>query len=303
MNSPVLLVLAAGMGSRYGGLKQMDAVGPRGEWLLDYSVYDAYQAGFREVVFIIRESFAEAFCEEISKHLPKDLNWRTVNQKMSHLPNGLTPPPERVKPLGTGHAIACAESAIQAPFAVINADDYYGAEAFEVMGKWLQNCDPEKSEYAMVSYELSKTLSKHGHVSRGICNVVNSKLNGVQEKTHLYPVDGGAENRREGELPELFPANTPVSMNLWGFNPGIFKTLNQQLAEFLQNTKDPLKDEFYIPSAVDKILKEKSATVEVLQTSSYWFGITYAEDKSKVSAAIAEQYVNGTYPDPLWKNE
>lgn len=298
---PALVVLAAGMGSRYGGLKQMDAMGPKGEWLLDYSVFDAYRAGFQQVVFVVRRFFEEDFKKAMAKRLPSDLNWSTVVQEMDVLPAGCRTPQGREKPLGTGHAIACARKAINGPFAVINADDYYGVEAYSVLAEWLRGRGFNESCYALVAYDLGRTLSEHGYVSRGVCFLDGGKLLKVTEKTRLWKVGGGAENREEHQAIEFFAADAPVSMNLWGFTPRIFDQLDDQLRAFLQNMRNPLKDEFYIPAAVDHLVQSGQAEVRGLRTQSDWFGVTYSEDKDYVRAQIEDLYRKNIYTNPLWK--
>jgi NDP-sugar pyrophosphorylase family protein len=302
MNDPALVVLAAGMGSRYGGLKQMDAMGPAGEWLLDYSVFDAYRAGFKEVVFVVRRFFEEDFRKAMAERLPPDLNWSTVVQEMDVLPRDCRVPDGRKKPLGTGHAIACARKAINRPFAVINADDYYGVEAYSVLADWLRGPGLNESSYALVAYDLGRTLSEHGYVSRGVCDSDGGTLLKVTEKTKLWKVEGGAENREENQEIEFFPADAPVSMNLWGFTPRIFDQLDEQLGAFLQNMRNPLKDEFYIPAAVDHLIQSGQAEVQVLRTQSDWFGVTYSEDKNNVRAQIMRLYKKKVYSNPLWIN-
>ncbi len=302
MSQPALVVLAAGMGSRYGGLKQMDAMGPAGEWLLDYSVFDAYRAGFKKVVFVVRRFFEEDFKQAMAARLPSDLDWCTVVQEMDLLPQGCSVPEGREKPLGTGHAIACARNAIDSPFAVINADDYYGVEAYSVLADWLRNLSSDDSSYALVAYDLGKTLSEHGYVSRGVCDSGNGKLLKVTEKTKLWKVEGGAENREDDQGVEFFPSDTPVSMNFWGFTPRIFDQLDDQLRVFLEKMNNPLKDEFYIPAAVDHVIQTRQAEVRVLRTKSDWFGVTYSEDKDYVRTQINHLYNKNVYSNPLWKN-
>lgn len=302
MSDPTLVVLAAGMGSRYGGLKQMDAMGPAGEWLLDYSVFDAYRAGFGKVVFVVRRFFEEDFKQAMAQRLPADLEWTTVVQEMDVLPHGCSVPDGREKPLGTGHAIACARNAVNCPFAVINADDYYGVEAYSVLADWLRNLNQESSSYALVAYDLGKTLSEHGYVSRGVCDSGHGKLLKVTEKTKLWKVEGGAENREDHQAVEFFPSDTPVSMNLWGFTPRIFDQLDEQLRVFLKNLNNPLKDEFYIPAAVDHLIQTKQAEVKVLRTQSNWFGVTYSDDRDYVRGQINDLYNKNIYSSPLWKN-
>lgn len=302
MSDPALVVLAAGMGSRYGGLKQMDAMGPAGEWLLDYSVFDAYRAGFKQVVFVVRSFFEEDFKEAMTERLPSDLNWSTVVQEMDVLPHGCRVPDGREKPLGTGHAIACARKAVNGPFAVINADDYYGVEAYSVLAEWLRVPHLDDSSYALVAYDLGRTLSEHGYVSRGVCDSDGGQLLEVTEKTRLWKVEGGAENREENKDIEFIPADAPVSMNLWGFTPRIFDQLDEQIRAFLQNMRDSLKDEFYIPAAVDHLIQSGQAEVRILRTKSDWFGVTYSEDKEYVRAQIKDLYLENIYSNPLWQN-
>jgi UTP-glucose-1-phosphate uridylyltransferase len=302
MTAPSLLVLAAGMGSRYGGLKQMDPMGPSGEWMLEYSVHDAWRAGFRDIVFVIRRDFSEAFCEALRQRLPREISWRVVHQETGLVPDGTSAPVGREKPLGTGHAIWCAAGAIDRPFAVINADDFYGAQAYQLLGDWLQ-AEAQPDHHAMVAYALRNTLSPHGHVSRGVCEVDNGLLRRVTEVTRIErDGDDGVVPGEGGDVARL-KGDTPVSMNLWGFHPAIFQALDEQLRRFLGELGDPMKDEFYIPSAVDELIAGGRARVSVLRTEAQWLGVTYPGDRERVRAGIELLCGKGAYPGELWNGK
>jgi hypothetical protein len=297
--APTLLVLAAGLGSRYGGLKQIDPVGPSGETLLDYAVFDAIRAGFGRVVFIIRQDFAEVFREKIGARYAGHIAVDYVFQDVSNLPPGAPPPSGREKPWGTGHAVWCAQPAIHAPFAVINADDFYGAEAFEKLAKFLGQLleAGEKvstlDEFAMVGFKLNRTLSEHGTVSRGICETGPAgQLTAITEQTGIARAEVGAGKKYSGE--EL------VSMNCWGFTPALFVGLEVQLWDFLAAHGSDPKAEFYLPAAVSTMIARGEAAVRVLSSDSAWFGVTHREDKPRVQAALAELVSAGKYPAKLF---
>ena len=302
MVNPTLLVLAAGMGSRYGSLKQMDGVGPGNEAIIDYSVYDAIRAGFGKVVFVIRHSFAsefeEVFTEERFGHR---IRVEYVYQELDSLPEGFTVPEGRVKPWGTNHAILVAKNVIREPFAVINADDFYGAEAFRVIGEYLTGLKGAFGRYCMVAYELSKTLSENGTVSRGVCTVdADGNLTGMVERTQIER-DGGqiVNHGADGDLP--LAADAPVSMNLFGFTPDYFIHSDQFFRAFLRANGNDLKTECYIPSMVNKLIEEHIATVKVLHSPAQWFGVTYKEDKPLLVRSIERMIDAGEYPRYLWK--
>ncbi len=300
---PALLVLAAGMGSRYGGLKQMDAMGPSGEWLLEYSVHDARSAGFHEVVFVVRASFAEEFSAALRQRLPADVRWRVVHQEMDRLPPGAKVPESRTKPLGTGHAIWCASKAMERPFAVINADDFYGRQALCLLADWLRTA-VKPDHHAMVAYALERTLSPHGSVSRGLCEIENGFLRSVRELTGIHEAaDGTVFGEDAGGHRRTLEKDAPVSMNLWGFHPHIFAELEAQLVEFLGSMENPEKDEFYIPAAVDHLIAEGRARVAALHTAAEWFGVTYAEDRPRVRDGIRGLVRKGDYPENLWSQQ
>ena len=301
MVKPTLLVLAAGMGSRYGSLKQMDGVGPNGEAIIDYSVYDAIRAGFGKVVFVIRNSFAEEFREVFNaERFGKRIEVEYVYQELDKLPEGFTLPAERVKPWGTNHAVMMASEAIDTPFAVINADDFYGRDAYAVIGNYLKQLEGSEGKYCMVGYEVSKTLSENGTVSRGVCSVDDEgNLQGMVERTKIERVDGTIVFHDLG-TDEPLAENTPVSMNLFGFTPDYFRHSEAFFKEFLAENIDNLKSEFFIPLMVNKVISEGSATMRVLQTSSKWFGVTYKEDKPQLMQKLEELIAEGEYPRNLW---
>ena len=294
MSAPTLLVLAAGMGSRYGGLKQLDPVGPHGETLLDYSVHDAIRAGFDRVVFLIRRDIEKEFRAQIGARYAGKIDVGYAFQQLDDLPEGFTPPPGRSKPWGTAHAVWCARDAIGAPFAAINADDFYGAESFRLLGEFLSAVDPsaQPATFAMAGYRLEKTLSEHGTVARGICAVgADHLLRGVEEVTDLA-------RRGDGAIAaggRTFAADTPVSMNFWGFTPQVFPLLEEKLRLFLAANASSEKAEFYIPSAVAEMISSGEATVRVIPTASDWFGVTYREDRPRVVESIAKLVSSGAY--------
>ena len=301
MVKPTLLVLAAGMGSRYGSLKQMDGVGPNGEAIIDYSVYDAIRAGFGKVVFVIRHSFAEDFCEVFNKErFGGRIEVEYVYQELDKLPEGFSLPADRVKPWGTNHAVMMASDVINEPFAVINADDFYGRDGYAVIGKYLSELAGSEGKYCMVGYEVSKTLSENGTVSRGVCTV-NSEgnLEGMVERTKIERVDGTIVFHDLGD-PQPLEENTPVSMNLFGFTPDYFRHSEAFFKEFLAANIDNLKSEFFIPLMVNKVITEGTATMRVLSTTAKWFGVTYKEDKPQLMAKLEELIEAGEYPRDLW---
>ena len=301
MVKPTLLVLAAGMGSRYGSLKQMDGVGPNGEAIIDYSVYDAIRAGFGKVVFVIRHSFAAEFQEVFSaERFGHKIEVEYVYQELESLPEGFTLPAERVKPWGTNHAVMMAKGAITGPFAVINADDFYGREAYQTIGDYLAQLGNSRNNYCMVGYQVSKTLSENGTVSRGVCTVDGEgNLQGMVERTQIERVNGTILFH-DGGADEPLAEDTPVSMNLFGFTPDYFEYSEAYFKEFLAANIDNLKSEFFIPLMVNKVINDGTATMRVLKTTSNWFGVTYKEDKPQLMAKIEELIESGVYPRNLW---
>ena len=301
---PVLVVLAAGMGSRYGGLKQIDPVGSQGEAILDYSIYDAHQAGFDTVVIIIKEAIKKDFLETVGKRLEKaPVEIRYAYQELTDLPEGFTVPEGRVKPWGTAHAVFCAREAIDgAPFAVVNADDYYGKAAFKVIYDQLAaTTDPHA--YCMVGYELGKTVTENGSVARGICQVnANGYLEEVVERTHIETYPGGIRYLEDGIYTDVSP-DTIVSMNMWGFMPSFLDELEGRFSAFLKETlkTNPLKCEFFLPLPITQLIREQKATFRVLSSPDRWFGVTYAADKPMVVNALKAMTDAGKYPDGLWK--
>lgn len=302
---PVLVVMAAGMGSRYGGLKQIDPVGSQGEAILDFSIYDAHQAGFDTVVIIIKEAIREDFMQTVGKRLEKaPVEIRYAYQELGNLPEGYTVPQGRTKPWGTSHAVLCAAEAIDgAPFAVINADDYYGKSAFRVIYEYLSACtDP--NGYCMVGYELSKTVTENGSVARGVCvSDENGYLTEITERTRIEKYPGGIHFTEDGETWTELAPDTTVSMNLWGFMPGFLEEIKARFSAFLDKAlvENPLKGEYFLPLPIAQLLHEKKATVKILTSPDRWFGVTYAADKPVVVEALKVMTQEGKYPDGLWK--
>lgn len=298
---PTLVVLAAGMGSRYGGLKQVDPVGPSGEAILDYSVFDAHRAGFGKVVFIIRKDFETEFREKVGAKYEGILPVEYCFQDINDIPAPFTVPADRSKPWGTAHAIRAARDVVKEPFAAINADDFYGRDAFAKLAAFLQQpvADDGKFHFAMVGYKLDLTLSDNGSVARGICQVEGGKLVSVTEMTKLVRVPGGAENREDEANPVKLTGEERASMNLWGFTPGLFAALEERFPAWLEKNASAAKSEWYIPFVVDELIHEGKADVEVLPTDSNWFGVTYREDKPFVMSEIGKLVAAGEYPQSL----
>lgn len=301
MSKPTLLILAAGMGSRYGGLKQLDTVGPSGETIIDYSVYDAISAGFGKVVFVIRKAIEEDFKEIFSNRFNDSIQVEYVLQELEMIPKGVEFNPKRQKPWGTGHAILVAKEKINEPFVAINADDFYGSEAFKLIAKYLQNHRKE-GDFAMVGYRLKNTLSKHGTVSRGVCQSdTNDKLLDVIECTKIEEKrDSIVFIDQDSQEKNLDPDST-VSMNFWGFQPSLFQTLEDEFRVFMQKNKDQLKAEFYIPFVVNQMIQNKRASVQVLTNPAKWIGVTYRDDKEDVISHIKDLIDKKEYPNDLWK--
>ncbi len=306
MERPVLAVMAAGMGSRYKGLKQIDPVGKSGEIIIDFSLYDAWKAGFRKVVFIIKEELEESFRQVIGDKVSEFMEVEYAFQRLDDLPEGYSVPEGRVKPWGTGHAILSCRNLINSPFAVINADDYYGREAYQLIYDYLvNNQDDEKYRYAMVGYTLENTMTDHGHVARGVCEVSeDGYLNDINERTRIEKRDGKSQYTEDGENWVTIPEGSIVSMNLWGFTSSFLKELEEKFPIFLNRSlkENPLKGEFFLPSVVDSLLKEGKATARVLHTPDKWFGVTYREDKPLVEAALQKMQDLGVYPQKLWED-
>ena len=305
MAKPDLVVMAAGMGSRYGGLKQIDPVGSHGEAILDYSIYDAYEAGFETTVIIIKDAIRKDFMELVDSRLQNSpMEIRYAYQELHKLPEGYAIPEGRVKPWGTCHAVACAADVIgDAPFAVINADDYYGKSAFKVIYDYLST-NENPNGYCMVGFQLGNTVTDHGSVARGVC--VTSEdgfLTKIDERTRIEKYEGGIHYTLDGENWVDVPADTTVSMNMWGYMPGFLKELEIGFPAFLDKAlvENPLKGEYFLPLAVDNLINTGKATVKVLTSPDKWYGVTYAADKPMVVAALQGMTAEGKYPDGLWK--
>lgn len=300
---PALLILAAGMGSRYGGLKQIEGVGPDGATLVEYSVYDALQAGFGRVVFVIREAIREDFVTYVARRFPASVEIAYAFQELHRLPGGFTPPAARTKPWGTGHAVLCARDEIREPFAVINADDYYGPMAFRRLADFLsQPPEPGPAAFAMVAYELGRTLSDHGAVSRGICEVAaDGFLRSVTERTRIErDVEGTVRSVDAANQSHPLNMDAPASMNCFGFTPALFPALESQFREFLAAQAPASQAEFYLPEAVGRMIHRSEARVRVLHTPDDWHGLTYPEDRALTRQALARRVASGEYPERLW---
>lgn len=303
MNKPVLVVLAAGMGSRYGGLKQIDALGGNGEAILDYSIYDAYQAGFRTAVILIKEAIREDFMATVGKRLASSpMEIRYAYQELNKLPAGYSVPEGRVKPFGTGHAIICAgEEVGNAPFVVINADDFYGRTAFQKMYEFL-SAATDPFDYCMVGYELGKTVTDNGSVARGVCSTdAQGNLTTITERTRIEKYPGGIHFTEDGETWTDLPADTTVSMNFMGFMPSFLEEAKALFPKALDEilAKNPLKGEYFLPAIVQQMLTEGRATMKVLTSPDKWYGVTYAADKPVVVAALKKMTEDGIYPEKL----
>ncbi|TSA26640.1 MAG: nucleotidyltransferase [Bacteroidetes bacterium] len=299
---PSLIVLAAGIGSRYGGVKQLDAVGPHGETIIEYSIFDAIRAGFGKVVFVINERIEKDFNEVIIDKLRSYIPMEYVFQEIRMVPEGIPWSRERTKPWGTGHALLVAESLITTPFAVINADDFYGREAYQTLVNYYQGWTPAReNDYSMLAFEVGKTLSEHGSVSRGLCQTdAGDHLVDVVERTWIERKPEGIVYRNEEGQFVPVSDNTVVSMNFWGFTPSFFGYLKIGFLEFLQANGKNIKAEYYIPTAVNQLIKAKIASVKVLPCSDRWYGITYREDKAMVEKGIRKLIEKGAYPEKLW---
>jgi choline kinase len=296
---PTLLILAAGMGSRYGGIKQMDSFGPSGETIIDYSIYDAIRSGFGKIVFIIREDFAESFKNIFEAKLKGKIETDYVMQEMDSFIDDFKVPEGRTKPWGTAHAVLCAKNVITGPFAVINADDFYGRDAFEKAAKFLTG-EVAPDTWCIIGYQLSKTLSENGTVSRGVCEVnTGGNLVSIVERIKIYR----EENKiiyEEGEKKVELPEDTPVSMNFWGFHQDVFSYIQNLFHEFLEKNSENVKAEFFIPIIGDAFIHDKKGKIKVIPTSSQWFGVTYREDAPGVKESINALVEKGEYPKKLW---
>jgi len=293
MNNITLLIMAAGMGSRYGGLKQLDAIGPSGETIIDYSVYDAIKAGFTKVVFIIRKDFEQEFKSKITDKYEGQIQVEFAFQDLNDLPDEFTCPEGREKPWGTGHAILSARNVINEPFVAINGDDFYGRESFKVVADYYRK---GANSFSMVAFKLDKTLSSFGGVTRGLCTVNDEKLNTVIETADLQKTDYGVSSNRDIEL----DGSEPVSMNVWGFTPILFKYLEEKFVEFLSENGTEMKSEYLIPSVVNELIQSGQETVHVLRSGATWFGVTYKEDKPYVEGEIEKLVNKGEYPGKLF---
>ncbi|MBA4698738.1 MAG: nucleotidyltransferase [Ruminococcus sp.] len=306
MKKPVLVIMAAGMGSRYGGLKQIDPVDEEGHIIMDFSIYDARRAGFEKVIFIIKEENEEEFRASVGNRISEFMEVDYVYQKVDNLPEGFEVPEGRVKPFGTGHAILSCKAVIDGPFAVINADDYYGVSALQSIYQYLSVFeDDDKYRYAMVGYRLSNTLTENGYVSRGVCEVdKKGYLTGITERTHIEKNKNGVVfTENDGETWNHIDEDSIVSMNMFGFTQSMLEELEERFPVFLrENLKDsPLKCEYFLPTVVGELIREGRAAVKVLKSEDRWYGITYKEDKQSVADAVVQMKVQGVYPLHLWK--
>lgn len=301
MTKPTLFVLAAGMGSRYGGLKQLDGLGPSGETIMDYSVYDAVRAGFGKIVFVIRESFAEDFKKVVLSKFVDKVPCEVCFQSIDKIPAGYAVDPKREKPWGTNHAVLMGKEQIQEPFAVINSDDFYGKESFQVLADFLKSVQDKKNEYCMVGYHIGNTLSESGSVNRGVCEWdANGLLTTITERTRIEEKGGQIVYPDEHGQDVVLSPETLVSMNMWGFTPDYFEYSEELFHEFLKAHSTELKSEYYIPTAVNDLIKQGRVTCKVLSTPSTWFGVTYAEDRPQVVMKINELIRRGVYPTKLF---
>lgn len=297
-----LLIMAAGLGSRYGGNKQIDRIGPNGEILMEYSIHDAVEAGFNKVVFVIRKNMEELFRNMIGDKIARKVQVAYAFQEYDSLPDGFIPPADRTKPYGTVHAVTCAKDQIHEPFAVINADDYYGRDAFRTMADSLHRLRNEPNKASMVAYYLKNTVSKNGHVTRGVCTTDETgHLVQVTETYAILPFpDGTIRDIHDDPNGIILDPDALVSMNLWGFSPSFFQEGERYLSDFLKDgSGDPLKKECLLPALVDRLMHTQGLKVEVLSTNAAWFGVTYKEDKDYVAAKLRELHANGTYPPVL----
>jgi dTDP-glucose pyrophosphorylase len=300
---PVLLIMAAGLGSRYGGLKQLAPIDAFSHAIIDYSIYDAVRAGFEQVVCVIAPGMESDFHEAIGRRIAHDVDLHYAEQRMDMLPAGYSVPEGRVRPWGTAHAVLCAKEKIDGPFCAINADDFYGRSAFSSMYRALEA--GKANEHAMCGYCIENTLTENGTVSRGVCSVQNGLLTGVVERTKIKPAPGGAAYTEDGENWIDLPAGTPVSMNMWGFGSSMMDAIEEYFAPFLETNipKNPLLCEYYLPYVVNRLIEDNRATVRVLACGEKWYGITYMEDLPAVRNAIERLGQRGEYPEALWQSE
>jgi choline kinase len=296
---PTLLILAAGMASRYGSMKQVDGFGPNGETIIDYSIYDAIKAGFGKISFIIREEFADAFKAKFEPKLNGRIETDYVYQSFDLKPFGIDKEIERAKPWGTAHAVLAARNQVHEPFCVINADDFYGFDAFEKMAKFLTT-EVADDKYSLIGYQIDKTLSDYGSVSRGVCKVEDGNMIEINERTEVYFKEDGSVAYKENGEEHALPNDTRVSMNFWGFTPAVFKQSEQLFVDFVAKNENNPKAEFFIPLVADELIKNGTASFKVVPTANKWFGVTYKEDKPIVQKSISELVENGTYPANLW---
>lgn len=307
MTKPVLVIMAAGMGSRYGGLKQIDPIDNDGHIIIDYSIYDAKRAGFETVIFIIKKENEKEFKEVIGNRLEKIMDVKYAYQDLHNIPSNFTVPKDRVKPWGTAHAVLSCKELIDGPFAVINADDYYGVEAYKQMYQYLSTTpDDAKYRYVMVGYYIENTLTENGHVARGVCEVQNHQLKDIHERTRIEKTITSAHyTEDDGKTWIDLPKGTIVSMNLWGYNKSILTEIENGLADFLEEgiKNNPLKCEYFLPTVVSKLLESDEAVVEVLESKDKWYGVTYKEDKPIVMEAVAKMKREGIYPTKLWEGK
>lgn len=306
MAAKTLVIMAAGLGSRYGGNKQIDPIGPNGEIILEYSVYDAMRAGFDKIVCIINKTIEKSFRENIGCKIEKQIDTDYVFQSVADLPEGFSVPEGRVKPWGTGHAVLLCRDKVKTPFAVINADDYYGVSSFRVLGEYLDGLQDKDGiyEYCMLGFKLENTLTENGHVSRGVCSVnAEGYLTGIRERTKIQRFGSEARYTEDGETWVTIPAGSTVSMNIWGFTPSLFGELETGFRDFLaKNRENAEKAEFYLPFAVDNLITAGKARVKVLKTEARWYGVTYKEDRPVVMEAVAKLHEQGIYPERLWRD-
>jgi len=302
MAGPQLVVMAAGIGSRYGGLKQVDPVGPSGEIVIDYSVYDALRGGFEKVIFIIRRDIEEVFREKVGRSIEKQVDTAYVFQELDYLPEGFVRPPERLKPWGTGHAVLCASDQITGPFAVINADDFYGAGSFAILADYLRTAGDRDGEYdcCLTGYVLGKTLTEHGHVARGVCTTDGGRLVEIIERTCIRKFPDGVKYTEDGQNWFEIDPDSTVSMNMWGFTPGFLDELRTGFDEFCRTSLNTPKAEFFVPVLVNDLIVAGKTSPMVLMTDEQWYGVTYQEDKPALKAAIGRMVDSGRYPEKLW---
>lgn len=305
MKAPALVIMAAGMGSRYGGLKQIDPVDEYGNIIVDFSIYDAKRAGFEKVVFIIKRENEQTFREVIGDRVSRYIDVEYVFQDINNIPEEYEVPEGRIKPWGTGHAVLCCADTVNGPFVIVNADDYYGREAFELMYDYLMNTDDnDKYQYSMVGYMVENTLTENGYVSRGICSADSEDyLDSVIERTHIEKKDGKIVYTEDGKSFTDIREGTLVSMNMWGLRPSIFPELKSRFIQFLKNeaVENPMKSEFYIPKVIDQLIKEDKAAVKVIPTKEHWFGVTYMEDKPALVSSLRQLKARGGYPEKVWE--